>query len=178
MEGQILEGIWTALPACVLIQLAIPSLLLLYTLDEISDAEILIKVIGHQWYWSYEYSDFAKSELANIEFDSYMLPSDEATIRLLEVDNRTILPYRVAIRVLVGSTDVLHSWAVPALGVKIDACPGRLNHITMIRHRPGFFFGQCSEICGANHRFMPICVEIIEISNFINWLISITKQEA
>nr|AMW68075.1 cytochrome c oxidase subunit II [Podallea sp. YW-2016] len=168
LEGQTIEIIWTILPAITLIFIALPSLRLLYLLDEIDNPSITLKSIGHQWYWSYEYSDFL-----NVEFDSYMIPSNEMNLdsfRLLDVDNRTILPMNTQIRIIVTAADVLHSWTVPALGVKIDATPGRLNQTNFFINRPGLFFGQCSEICGANHSFMPIVIESIPMNNFINWI--------
>nr|AAZ86551.1 cytochrome oxidase subunit II [Godyris zavaleta]ABV83470.1 cytochrome oxidase subunit II [Godyris zavaleta matronalis] len=167
IEGQMIELIWTILPAFTLIFIALPSLRLLYLLDELNNPLITLKSIGHQWYWSYEYSDFF-----NIEFDSYMIQSPENlnNFRLLDVDNRIILPMNNQIRVLVTATDVIHSWTVPALGVKIDANPGRLNQTSFFINRPGMFFGQCSEICGANHSFMPIVIESISMKNFIKWI--------
>nr|YP_009532912.1 cytochrome c oxidase subunit II [Mantispa japonica]AYG51247.1 cytochrome c oxidase subunit II [Mantispa japonica] len=168
LEGQTIEIIWTILPAITLIFIALPSLRLLYLLDEIDNPSITLKTIGHQWYWSYEYSDFL-----NIEFDSYMIPTNELNLnnfRLLDVDNRTILPMNTQIRIMVTAADVLHSWTIPALGVKVDATPGRLNQTNFFITRPGLFFGQCSEICGANHSFMPIVIESIPMNNFINWI--------
>nr|UFZ13426.1 cytochrome c oxidase subunit II [Protochauliodes humeralis] len=168
LEGQTIEIIWTILPAITLIFIALPSLRLLYLLDEISDPSITLKTIGHQWFWSYEYSDFY-----NIEFDSYMTPYNEMPtngFRLLDVDNRIILPMLSQIRILVTAADVLHSWTIPALGVKIDATPGRLNQTSFFINRPGLFYGQCSEICGANHSFMPISMESIPTKLFINWI--------
>nr|CCJ27894.1 cox2 [Thaumetopoea herculeana] len=168
LEEQMIELIWTILPAITLIFIALPSLRLLYLLDELNNPLITLKSIGHQWYWSYEYSDFNK-----IEFDSYMIPSNELNsnnFRLLDVDNRIILPMNNQIRVMVTSTDVIHSWTIPSLGVKIDANPGRLNQTNFFMNRPGIFYGQCSEICGANHSFMPIMIESIPIKNFINWI--------
>nr|YP_010564333.1 cytochrome c oxidase subunit II [Mythimna turca]UYX62356.1 cytochrome c oxidase subunit II [Mythimna turca] len=168
LEGQMIELIWTILPAITLIFIALPSLRLLYLLDELNNPLITLKSIGHQWYWSYEYSDFH-----NIEFDSYMIPSNElepSDFRLLDVDNRIILPMNNQIRILVTATDVIHSWTVPSLGVKVDANPGRLNQTNFFINRPGIFYGQCSEICGANHSFMPIVIESISIKNFINWI--------
>ena len=177
LERQIIECVWTIIPAIILIQIAIPSLILLYILDESIDSSITIKVIGHQWYWSYEYTDFwSISNNNQIEFDSYIIPSNELEenmFRLLDVDNRTIIPYNINIRILISSADVLHSWTIPSLGVKADAIPGRLNQLKFISQRPGIFFGQCSEICGANHSFMPIVVEIVNIKNFLNWIICI-----
>nr|YP_010430487.1 cytochrome c oxidase subunit II [Notobitus montanus]USS57984.1 cytochrome c oxidase subunit II [Notobitus montanus] len=168
LEGQTIEFIWTALPAVTLIFIALPSLHLLYLIDEVNNPELTLKTIGHQWYWSYEYSDFN-----NVEFDSYMKPSNELAMgefRLLEVDNRVVLPMNIQIRVLVTAADVLHSWAVPALGIKIDAIPGRLNQGSFKINRPGLMYGQCSEICGANHSFMPIVIESVPTNNFIKWL--------
>nr|QWL17536.1 cytochrome c oxidase subunit II [Periacma orthiodes] len=168
LEGQMIELIWTILPAITLIFIALPSLRLLYLLDELNNPLITLKSIGHQWYWSYEYSDFH-----NIEFDSYMIPSNELSphnFRLLDVDNRIILPMNNQIRIMVTATDVIHSWTIPSLGVKVDANPGRLNQTSFYINRPGIFYGQCSEICGANHSFMPIVIESISIKNFINWI--------
>lgn len=168
LEGQIIEIIWTILPAITLIFIALPSLRLIYILDEVNNPSISIKTIGHQWYWSYEYSDFK-----NIEFDSYIIPTNELSssqFRLLDVDNRVIIPYETQIRMLVTSADVIHSWTIPSFGVKIDATPGRLNQIGFSTNRTGLFFGQCSEICGANHRFIPIVIERISPNYFIKWI--------
>nr|QXI88796.1 cytochrome c oxidase subunit II [Halpe nephele] len=167
LEQQLIEMIWTILPAITLIFIALPSLRLLYLLDELNNPLITLKSIGHQWYWSYEYSDFN-----NIEFDSYMIQSsnDLNNFRLLDVDNRITLPMNNQIRILVTATDVIHSWTIPSLGVKVDANPGRLNQTNFFINRPGIFYGQCSEICGANHSFMPIVIESISIKNFINWI--------
>nr|QNE85702.1 cytochrome c oxidase subunit II [Schoenomyza litorella] len=168
LHGQTIEIIWTILPAIILLFIALPSLRLLYLLDEINEPSITIKAIGHQWYWSYEYSDFN-----NIEFDSYMIPSNELPLngfRLLDVDNRIILPMNLQIRILVTAADVIHSWTIPALGVKVDGTPGRLNQTNFLMNRPGLFFGQCSEICGANHSFMPIVIESIPVNYFIKWI--------
>nr|YP_010564730.1 cytochrome c oxidase subunit II [Volucella rufimargina]UZA61133.1 cytochrome c oxidase subunit II [Volucella rufimargina] len=168
LHGQTIEVIWTILPTIILLFIAFPSLRLLYLLDEINEPMITLKSIGHQWYWSYEYSDFL-----NIEFDSYMIPSNELntnSFRLLDVDNRIILPMNSQIRILVTAADVLHSWTIPALGVKIDGTPGRLNQTNFLINRPGLFFGQCSEICGANHSFMPIVIESIPMNYFIKWI--------
>nr|BBJ21209.1 cytochrome c oxidase subunit II [Lymantria lucescens] len=168
LEGQMIEVIWTILPAITLIFIALPSLRLLYLLDELNNPLITLKSIGHQWYWSYEYSDFN-----NIEFDSYMIKPQNMKLnnfRLLDVDNRIVLPMNNQIRIMVTASDVIHSWTIPALGVKIDANPGRLNQTNLFINRPGIFFGQCSEICGSNHSFMPIVIESIPIKNFINWI--------
>nr|ARH54897.1 cytochrome c oxidase subunit 2 [Bruchidius cisti] len=168
LEGQTIEIIWTVLPAITLIFIAVPSLRLIYILDEVNNPMITIKTIGHQWYWSYEYSDFK-----NIEFDSYMIPMNEMNnfnFRLLDVDNRVVIPYESQIRMLVTAADVIHSWTIPSLGVKIDATPGRLNQISFTANRTGLFYGQCSEICGANHSFMPIVIESISPNYFIKWI--------
>ena len=170
LEHQTIEIIWTAIPAIILIFIALPSLRLLYLLDEVNSPTITLKTIGHQWYWRYEYSDFL-----HLEFDSYIVPSNElesAGFRLLDVDNRTVLPINTQIRVIIRAADVIHSWTVPALGVKADAIPGRLNQVRFLINRPGLFFGQCSEICGANHRFMPIVIERVSTDSFLNWISS------
>jgi len=174
MESQVIECVWTIIPAVILIQIALPSLLLLYMLDEAVETSLSIKVLGHQWYWRYEYSDFwAASESRQVEFDAYILPDEEIRgFRLLDVDNRTVVPFISNIRILISSADVLHSWTIPVLGVKADAVPGRLNQVQFTAQRPGVFFGQCSEICGANHRFMPIVIESVDAKRFLNWIIS------
>nr|ABY55887.1 cytochrome oxidase subunit II [Pterostichus lama]ABY55888.1 cytochrome oxidase subunit II [Pterostichus lama]ABY55889.1 cytochrome oxidase subunit II [Pterostichus lama]ABY55891.1 cytochrome oxidase subunit II [Pterostichus lama]ABY55892.1 cytochrome oxidase subunit II [Pterostichus lama] len=168
LEGQTIEVIWTILPAITLVFIALPSLQLLYLLDEVSNPLMTLKSIGHQWYWSYEYSDFKM-----LEFDSFLISSSEMNnnnFRLLDVDNRIILPFNAQIRVLVTATDVIHSWTIPALGVKIDATPGRLNQTNFFMNRVGLFYGQCSEICGANHSFMPIVIESVPINTFVKWI--------
>nr|YP_009509632.1 cytochrome c oxidase subunit II [Curtonida isos]AUN45049.1 cytochrome c oxidase subunit 2 [Curtonida isos] len=170
LENQNIEIIWTALPAIILIFIALPSLRLLYLLDEVNTPSITLKTIGHQWYWSYEYSDFLQ-----LEFDSYMTPLTDLSqsgFRLIDVDNRTVLPMSTQVRVLITAADVIHSWTVPALGVKADAVPGRLNQVSFMLNRPGLFFGQCSEICGANHSFMPIVIESVSVNSFLNWVLS------
>nr|YP_009503138.1 cytochrome c oxidase subunit II [Gelasimus borealis]AXA13740.1 cytochrome c oxidase subunit II [Gelasimus borealis]AZZ73245.1 cytochrome c oxidase subunit 2 [Gelasimus borealis] len=174
LENQPIEVIWTSIPAVILIFIALPSLQLLYLLDEVNSPSLTLKTIGHQWYWSYEYSDFL-----HLEFDSYMTPTNElsdSSFRLLDVDNRTVLPMNTQIRVLISAADVIHSWTVPSLGVKADAIPGRLNQTSFLVSRPGLFYGQCSEICGANHSFMPIVIESVSINSFLNW-ISLSTEE-
>nr|QDI93403.1 cytochrome c oxidase subunit II [Vesperocoris paddocki] len=168
LEGQTIELVWTILPAVILMFIALPSLKILYLMDEINNPLMTIKAIGHQWYWSYEYSD-----MKNIEMESYMKPSNSLEnneFRLIDVDNRIILPMNSTIRILVTSSDVIHSWTIPSLGVKIDGTPGRLNQGSINMNRPGLLYGQCSEICGANHSFMPIVVESISMNQFMNWL--------
>nr|YP_009370149.1 cytochrome c oxidase subunit II [Pontoscolex corethrurus]ANJ60053.1 cytochrome c oxidase subunit II [Pontoscolex corethrurus] len=173
LEAQSVETIWTILPAIILLTLAIPSLRILYITDEVSQPSITIKTIGHQWYWSYEYTDFT-----NMEMDSYMIPTNDLSIgdyRLLEVDNRLTVPLKLEVRMLITAADVIHSWTIPALGVKVDAVPGRLNQIGFSTMYPGVFYGQCSEICGANHSFMPIALESINTASFIKWMKSAGK---
>lgn len=167
-EAQEIESIWTVLPAVILLFLAVPSLRLLYLIDEVNKPFLTLKTIAHQWYWSYEYADFS-----NIEFDSYIIPDNELTIgehRLLEVDNRLVVPVQLPIRILVTSSDVIHSWTIPRLGVKIDAVPGRLNQISFNVTAPGVLYGQCSEICGANHSFIPIALEAVNFESFSSWI--------
>nr|WNH21208.1 cytochrome c oxidase subunit II [Echidna unicolor] len=167
LDSQEIEIVWTVLPAIILILIALPSLRILYLMDEINDPHLTIKAIGHQWYWSYEYTDYE-----DLGFDSYMVPTQDLTpgqFRLLETDHRMVVPMESPVRVLVTAEDVLHSWAVPALGVKMDAVPGRLNQTAFIATRPGVYYGQCSEICGANHSFMPIVVEAVPLQHFEGW---------
>nr|YP_010410106.1 cytochrome c oxidase subunit II [Plecturocebus bernhardi]YP_010410119.1 cytochrome c oxidase subunit II [Plecturocebus brunneus]YP_010410132.1 cytochrome c oxidase subunit II [Plecturocebus caligatus]YP_010410145.1 cytochrome c oxidase subunit II [Plecturocebus cinerascens]YP_010410158.1 cytochrome c oxidase subunit II [Plecturocebus dubius]YP_010410171.1 cytochrome c oxidase subunit II [Plecturocebus grovesi]YP_010410184.1 cytochrome c oxidase subunit II [Plecturocebus hoffmannsi]YP_0104 len=167
MNAQEIEIIWTILPAIILIMIALPSLRILYMTDEFNKPYLTLKAIGHQWYWSYEYSDYE-----DLAFDSYIMPTyflEPGEFRLLEVDNRTTLPMEADIRMLISSQDVLHSWAVPSLGVKADAIPGRLNQAMVASMRPGLFYGQCSEICGSNHSFMPIVLEFIYFQDFEVW---------
>jgi cytochrome c oxidase subunit 2 len=183
VHAPVLEIIWTLIPAIILIFVAIPSFSLLYSMDEIVEPLLTIKIIGHQWYWSYEFLDpnvifelYIESMPNKLEdykplevtcsFDSYLLSEDllvDKTKRLLDVDNKLYLPVETNIRLLITAADVLHSWAVPALGVKLDACPGRLNQTSLYIRRPGTFYGQCSEICGVNHGFMPIAVVGLDI---------------
>ena len=161
-HSSILEIIWTILPAIVLVIIAIPSFSLLYSLDELIDPSLTLKIVGHQWYWSYEYSDLnLNDKIPSLNFDSYMITTDELQkghFRLLETDNKVFLPVKTHIRLLITSADVLHSWAVPSFGIKVDACPGRLSQASLFIKRTGLYFGQCSEICGVNHGFMPINV--------------------
>nr|YP_010038640.1 cytochrome c oxidase subunit II [Eutrichosiphum pasaniae]QOY44590.1 cytochrome c oxidase subunit II [Eutrichosiphum pasaniae] len=165
-ENQLIEFIWTIIPPIILIFIALPSLHLLYLMDEIKSPILTIKIFGHQWFWSYEYSDFS-----NIEFESYMINNfKNENFRLIEVDNKTIIPFKFNIRLLISSDDVIHSWTIPSLAIKIDAIPGRMNQINLFMNRPGMFFGQCSEICGINHSFMPIQIESINLNKFIYWI--------
>jgi cytochrome c oxidase subunit 2 len=171
-HGTLLEMIWTISPALILIAIAFPSLRLLYLIDEVINPALTIKIIGHQWYWSTEYSDFTE----NNSFDSFMITTDElqdGQLRLLEVDNRILVPVDTSIRVIVTSADVIHSFGVPSLGVKVDAIPGRLNETSFFINRPGVFYGQCSELCGVLHGFMPIVIEAVDNEKFLSWISNI-----
>jgi cytochrome c oxidase subunit 2 len=173
VHGTTIELVWTIVPSLILVTIAIPSFALLYSMDEVIDPAITLKVVGHQWYWSYEYSDYNNSEDDTIAFDSYMIAEDDlemGQLRLLEVDNRTILPINTHIRVLITSTDVIHAWAIPSLGIKCDAYPGRLNQVSTFIKREGIFHGQCSELCGVNHGFMPIVVEAVSLNDYVSWV--------
>uniref|UniRef100_A0AAU7LKN2 Cytochrome c oxidase subunit 2 n=1 Tax=Syrbatus sp. 2 RRMO-2024a TaxID=3154168 RepID=A0AAU7LKN2_9COLE len=166
LNFQLLEFIWSILPMIILILMAFPSLNLLYLMDEMNSPMISIKIIGYQWYWSYEYSDFK-----NIEFNSYMKHQyKNYEFRFLEVDTRMLIPFNIQTRLIISSNDVLHSWTIPSLNIKMDAIPGRLNQINLNLNQTGLFFGQCSEICGINHSFMPIIMECISINFFLIWL--------
>ena len=173
IHGTTIEIAWTVTPSLILVLIAVPSFALLYSMDEVVDPAVTVKAIGHQWYWSYEYSDYNQSDEQSIAFDSYMIPEDElepSQLRLLEVDNRMVVPVNSHVRIIVTSADVLHSWAVPSLGVKCDAVPGRLNQVAVFIKREGLFYGQCSELCGANHGFMPIVVESVSLDNYVSWV--------
>ena len=185
VHGTVLEIVWTIVPALILLTIAVPSFSLLYAVDEVVDPALTVKVVGHQWYWSYEYSDYISEsddeESLGINFDSYMLPEDElevGNLRLLEVDNRLVLPVDTHIRVVVTAADVLHCWAIPSFAVKMDACPGRLNELSLFIEREGVFYGQCSEICGVNHGFMPIAVEVVSLEDYLTWVYSKLTEDA
>lgn len=170
IEGTTIEIIWTIIPAFILITIAFPSLQLLYSMDEVTEPALTVKAIGHQWYWSYEYSDV---EGESVEFDSYMVPTSDlelGQLRLLEVDQRVVLPVDTQVRVVVSGADVIHCFAVPSLGVKADAIPGRLNQVSFLIKRPGIYYGQCSEICGSDHSFMPIVIEGVSKEKFAHWI--------
>jgi len=172
-HGTLIEIAWTLTPALILFVIAIPSFSLLYAMDEIISPTITIKTIGHQWYWSYEYSDYLNEDNEFINFDSYMVPEEDLVLgefRLLEVDNNMVIPINTHIRIIVSAADVLHSWAIPSLGVKCDAVPGRLNQTSLFVKREGVYYGQCSEICGINHAFMPIVIEAVKLPDYITWL--------
>lgn len=184
-HGTILEIVWTLIPSFILMAVAIPSFALLYAMDEIATASLMVKVIGHQWYWSYEYNNFTFIALVKwpwnifdgfiyhgMKFDSYMLAENDLSLgqlRLLETDNAVVLPIKTHIRIIVTAADVLHSWAVPSLGIKVDAVPGRLSQVHLFIKRKGVFYGQCSEICGVNHGFMPIVVKAVKMKKYVLW---------
>nr|YP_010164873.1 cytochrome c oxidase subunit II [Jesogammarus hinumensis]QRN71578.1 cytochrome c oxidase subunit II [Jesogammarus hinumensis] len=169
VQDQKIEIIWSSIPVLILIIMAVPSLQTLYILEDPFPPSMTLKATGHQWYWSYEYADFP-----GVEFDSYMLPSSNTTKlnRLLDSDNSIVLPVNTKVRMIVTAADVIHAWTVPSLGVKVDAVPGRLNQLMFTLKRTGFFYGQCSEICGSNHSFMPIKIESVPSHIFIKWLVS------
>lgn len=173
VHGTVIEIVWTLVPALILVAIAVPSFALLYAVDELLEPTRTVKAIGHQWYWSYEYGDIESEEGETLNFDSYRVPEEElerGQLRLLEVDQRRVLPVDTHIRLIVSSADVLHSWTVPSFGVKRDACPGRLNQIGRFVKRTGTFYGQCSEICGANHAFRPIAVDVVDVESFVEWV--------
>ncbi len=175
-HNTVLEVIWTVVPITMLMLIAIPSFKLLYFMDRTANPEMTLKVIGHQWYWSYEYPDYG-----NFTFDALMIPDEElkpGAKRLLETDNRVVLPVGTNIRILMTSTDVIHAWAVPAFGVKTDTIPGRLTETWVRIEREGVYYGQCSELCGIKHGFMPIAVEAVSKPAFRQWLNEAKKKFA
>jgi cytochrome c oxidase subunit 2 len=175
-HNTLLEIVWTAVPVIILVIVAIPSLRLLYYVDDDVDADMTLKVIGYQWYWGYQYPDHG-----DIAFDSYMLKDDELgenDPRLLAVDNRVVLPIDTKVRVQLTAADVIHAWAIPALGVKIDAVPGRLNETWLEITKPGTYYGQCSELCGVGHGFMPIAIEAVTKERFEQWVENAKRQFA
>ncbi len=172
-HGTLIELIWTITPAIILILIAFPSFKLLYLMDEVSDPAMSILVEGHQWYWSYQYPDFLDSNDEFIEFDSYIIPEsdlEEGQLRMLDVDNRVIVPELTHVRFIITSGDVIHAFACPSLGIKADAYPGRLNQVSVFINREGVFYGQCSEICGILHSSMPIVIESVSLEKFLAWL--------
>ena len=162
-----IEVIWTLVPCLILIVLAVPSFKVLYSQDEIPKADVTIKAIGYQWYWGYEYPD------ENIIFDSYMIEEKdlkEGQPRLLSVDNEVYVPVNKVVKVMITANDVLHAWALPSFGVKRDAVPGRINETWFKADRVGTFYGQCSELCGIKHAFMPITVNVVTEEEYNQWL--------
>lgn len=173
-HNTVLEFVWTLLPCIFLIILARPSLSILAAMDGQVKSPLVVKVIGNQWYWVYEFGpsqEYFQSE--GFEFESRMILDedlDEASLRLLTVDKSLFLPTKTNITLYISSYDVLHSWTIPAFGVKLDACPGRLNRVNLNIARIGVYYGQCSEICGTNHAFMPIVVKAVSLEQFWNWV--------
>ena len=167
-HNTVLEIVWTAVPVIILVVIAIPSFKLLYAQEEIVDIDMTIKAIGRQWYWSYEYPDHG-----NFTFDANMVPEDElqeGQPRLLATDTAVVLPVDTRIRILVTASDVLHNFAMPALGLKMDAVPGRINETWVSINREGTYYGQCSEICGAGHSYMPIMIKAVSKAEFEEWV--------
>jgi len=172
-HNTMVETIWTIIPIIILLLVAFPSFKLLYLTDEVLNPQITLKIIARQWYWSYQYSDYSLKNSESLNFDSYMINSNDlckGDFRLLEVDNKIVLPIGSHIRIIVSSGDVIHCWTIPSLGVKIDAIPGRLNQSSFIINRTGLFFGACSEICGAQHGYMPISLQSVKLENYISWI--------
>jgi cytochrome c oxidase subunit 2 len=175
-HNTVLEVLWTAVPVLILVAIAVPSLKLLYAMDRNPNAEMTIKAVGHQWYWSYEYPDHD-----NFTFDSTMIPDDQlqpGQPRLLAVDNEVVLPIETDVRILVTSEDVIHSWAVPSFGIKTDAVPGRVNETWVRIRREGTYYGQCSELCGVNHGYMPIAVRAVSRQAFDEWVAAAKEKFA
>jgi cytochrome c oxidase subunit 2 len=167
-HNTLLEVAWTGIPVLILVMIAIPSFRLLYFAEDFADADLTVKAIGHAWYWEYEYPDNG-----GFYFDSRMLPDDARGAddpRLLAVDNRLVVPSGTKIRLLVTSADVLHAFAVPAFTIKLDAVPGRVNETWFLADRPGVYYGQCSELCGRGHGYMPIAVEVVPSAEFDAWV--------
>lgn len=174
LAAQTVEWLWTLIPAILLTQIAVPSLLLLYMIEEPNiGAQWNIKVTGRQWFWSYNIDNSTSLRQHPFEFDSYIVSGGDENnlIRLLDVDNRIRVPM-THVNVTLRSSDVIHSWTVPTLGVKRDCIPGRLNDLSFTPQRPGVFYGQCSEICGANHRFIPIVINIIKLEDIFNYTLA------
>ena len=179
VHGAELEVIWTLIPAAILALIAIPSFGLLYAVDEVVDSALTVKIIGHQWYWSYEYSDYSDEDGEPLAFDSYMVAEEDLTrgqLRLLEVDNPMVIPVRTHLRLIITAADVLHCWTIPSMGVKLDACPGRLNQVALYVDREGMFVGQCSEICGQGHGMMPIVLFSVTMDEFLAWVTTGTPE--
>ncbi len=173
-HNTVVEILWTVIPVVLLIIIAIPSFRLLYVSETIPKADLTIKAIGNQWYWSYEYPDYG-----DIVFDANMLNDDELSdpkLRLLETDTQIVVPVNKVVKLQITSNDVLHAWTIPAFGVKMDAVPGKLNETWFKANKEGIFYGQCSELCGPKHAFMPINVKVVSDKEFEDW-INFAKEE-
>ncbi|KZV07226.1 COX2 (mitochondrion) [Saccharomyces cerevisiae] len=172
-HGQTIEVIWTIFPAVILLIIAFPSFILLYLCDEVISPAMTIKAIGYQWYWKYEYSDFINDSGETVEFESYVIPDElleEGQLRLLDTDTSMVVPVDTHIRFVVTAADVIHDFAIPSLGIKVDATPGRLNQVSALIQREGVFYGQCSELCGTGHANMPTKIEAVSLPKFLEWL--------
>lgn len=166
-HNTLIEIIWTVAPVIILVAITIPSIKILYYNEEVPESEMTLKVIGNQWFWSYQYPDY------NLAFDSYIIPEKdlkEGDIRLLSVDNQVVLPVDTTIRLQSTGADVIHNWAVPAFGTKLEAVPGRLNEGWVKVEKIGTYYGQCSELCGTGHGFMPISVKVVSKDDFKKWV--------
>lgn len=175
-HNTLIEVVWTVIPVLILVVIAIPSFKLLYFMDRTAQADMTLKVTGHQWYWSYEYP-----EQDGLTFDSYMVAESDlkpGQIRLLEVDNRVVLPVDTNVRVLVAGTDVMHSWLISSLGVQIYAVPGRTNETWVRVNKPGVYYGQCNQICGTNHAYMPIAIEAVSKADYEKWVVAAKQKFA
>lgn len=178
-HGTLVELIWTISPALILILIAFPSFKLLYLMDEVIDPSLVVQGEGHQWYWNYQYPDFTNKEEGSIDFDSYIIPEsdlEKGRLRMLEVDNRVVIPELTHTRFVVSGSDVIHSYACPSLGIKCDAYPGRLNQSSVYLNREGTYYGQCSEICGILHSSMPIGIQSVYLPKFLYWLFDLIAQ--
>jgi cytochrome c oxidase subunit 2 len=167
-HNTLLEVVWTVVPILILVAVAVPSFRLLYFADRTADAELTIKAIGSQWFWSYEYPDHD-----NLAFDAVMVEDEdiqEGQVRLLSTDNDVVLPVNTNIRILTTANDVIHSFAMPNLGIKLDAVPGRINETWVRIEREGMYYGQCSELCGVRHGFMPIAIRVVSKDEFARWV--------
>lgn len=172
VDSHVLETVWTVVPMFILLFIAFPSLYLLYLIEDVVNPNLMVKVIGHQWYWEYQYSN----SWFDYSFDSYIVheKSDFPLYHSLDVDNRLVLPTNTSILFLITSADVLHSWAMPTLGVKADAVPGRLNYVSSASSYSGVYYGQCREICGSNHSFMPIVLEFVPIKHYLDYVYALS----
>jgi cytochrome c oxidase subunit 2 len=175
-HNTLIEIIWTVLPVVILVIIAVPSFKILYYMDKTDKPEMTLKVVGHQWYWEYQYPD-----AGGFSFDSNMIKDSDikpGQFRLLEVNNRVVLPIDTNIQLLITGADVIHSWAMPSMGIKTDAVPGRTNEAWVRITKPGIYYGQCSELCGVDHAFMPIAIEAVTKEQYKQWLITAKKKFA
>lgn len=177
-HNTLVEVVWTVVPVMILVGIAIPSFKLMYYADRTTEAEMTIKAIGHQWFWSYEYPDDG-----NFTFDAQIIPDEEidpskGQLRLLETDNRLVIPVNTKIRLLITATDVIHAFAVPAFGIKLDAVPGKINETWAEVTAEGVYYGQCSELCGIDHARMPIAVEVVSKERYAAWVLEAQQKFA